>query len=184
MSKIVVPAHSRAEIERYALHIKQCFGLHNNLYIPVIDIVEKAIPRIDETFSFCILENDDNKLAYNEYAKYYPDRNELLIKESVYIAACEGDGRHRFTVSHELGHYFMHKNAVSLARHSDSIEVPRFMDPEWQANVFAGALLINSNRIKDMPPEKIAQKCGVSYQAATIAINQLNKAKRAQCYQH
>lgn len=179
MSKIIAPAHSRREIEQFAMHIKQNLGLQNILYIPILEIAENTLVQIDETYSFEVVENNDLNFSYNEYAKYCPESNTLMIKNDVYIAAYNGDGRQRFTVAHELGHYFMHRNLIGFSRVSDKIEIPRYMDPEWQADVFSGAFLINPNCIKKMSTQEISQSCGVSHQAATIAIKQLTKAKRA-----
>lgn len=51
-----------------------------------------------------------------------------------------------------------------------------YLNPEWQANTFAGALLIPNNLIGNMSIPQIAYECGTSYQAAEIAY----KKSRAQ----
>lgn len=177
MSSIMVPAHGRKEIEKYVETIKDLFGLDKSMYIPVLKIAELIIPQFDSGYSFvpvfdCELEN-------NEYAKYIPESNELLIKESVYCDACQGNPRHRFTIAHELGHYFLHGDTASFSRCSDTYKIPAYANPEWQANVFAGAFLISPKLTQGMTASQIAQECGVSYEAASIAVKTNKKELNA-----
>lgn len=70
----------------------------------------------------------------------------LQVSESVYDGACRGGKYERFTLAHELGHYFLHsRQRIALTR--DTGSGPRkhkaFEDSEWQANTFAGELLID-----------------------------------------
>ncbi|WP_428480964.1 ImmA/IrrE family metallo-endopeptidase [Pseudomonas mosselii] len=59
----------------------------------------------------------------------------------------EGRGRDRFTASHELGHWLMHRNVPIRFHRVEHGQLPAYKDSEWQANRFAGALL--------MPPDKM-----------------------------
>lgn len=112
----------------------------------------------------------------NTYAFYNPTENIMYIREDVYEAACKDDGRHRFTLAHEVGHYFLHSEGVILRRSVQEFEIMAYLNPEWQANTFAGALLIPNNLIGNMSIPQIAYECGTSYQAAEIAY----KKSRAQ----
>mgnify|MGYP000952505712 FL=1 len=42
------------------------------------------------------------------------------------------------------------------------------MDPEWQANAFAGELMAPYDLVKNMSVEEISEKCGMSMTAASI----------------
>ena len=97
MSKILVPACSRKDIENFAVNVRKEFGLENTLYVPVLPIVEKVLPVIDTTFSYPIIEKA--KMP-NEYANYSPETNQLMIREDVYDAIYNNDPRHRFTLAH------------------------------------------------------------------------------------
>lgn len=166
-TSIMAPPFSRQSIEKYAKFIRQVFNLDNCLYIPIIKIVELVIPKIDHTFQFnTTYESEMN----NEYANYCPETNTLNIRQDVYIAACSDDPRHRFTVAHELGHYFMHNDITSFSRCPQNVTIPTFRNPEWQANVFASGLLMGKNLIKGMTAEQVALACKTSLQSAEIAL--------------
>lgn len=49
-------------------------------------------------------------------------------------------------MAHELGHYILHSGLV-LARAPTSERTKPFRDSEWQANAFAGELLISADHI-------------------------------------
>lgn len=63
-------------------------------------------------------------------------------------------------------------NRVGFARGN----VPTFMDPEWQANVFAGELMAPYDLVKNMSAYEISQKCGMSLQAAQVQYEFYHKA--------
>ena len=170
----MVPARSRKEIEFFASDIRNCLGLKNNMYVPVMHVAECIIPMIDDTYSFNAVEQ--YKLPY-EYAKYCPNTNELLVREDVYIEACNHNRRHRFTIAHEIGHYFLHKDVSSFSRCADIETIPAYKDAEWQANVFSAAFLAPPELITGMTINEVSDKCGISFQAAEIA---LKRSKRGQ----
>lgn len=172
MSKILVPACSRKDIENFAVNVRKEFGLENTLYVPVLPIIEKILPVIDATFSYPIIEKA--KMP-NEYANYSPETNQLMIREDVYDAIYNNDPRHRFTLAHELGHYFMHNNIATFSRCSDNDWVPIYRDAEWQANVFASAFLMPPDKISKMTISEIADKCGTSRKASEIAYKNSKK---------
>lgn len=75
----------------------------------------------------------------------------LLLSPRVYDRLLDGFPRERFTAAHEGGHAILHaaeiraqliEGGLSLNRRS---EIPAYLDPEHQANVFAAALLMNEN---------------------------------------
>lgn len=73
----------------------------------------------------------------------------IHIAEEVFEGIDDGDGRCRFTGAHEAGHGLLHAKQIEHALvsgtfaglHRDST-VETFRHPEWQANAFAGALLM------------------------------------------
>lgn len=157
-------AMSREEIESLARRIRAKFKC-TDLYFDIIRFVEYVLPSIDS--SFCYEYVDSAYLPANTYAFYDPHDNIMRISSDVYENAIKDIGRDRFTIAHEVGHYFLHRNNIALARSKSS--VPAYRNPEWQANVFASALLIPVDKTKFMTPEEIQVSCKVSYQAACIA---------------
>lgn len=163
----MAPPLSRRTIENFAEYVRQKMGLNNNLYIPIIKIVEHIIPRLDPSFQLeTVYENE----MINEYAHYCPQTNTLSIRQDVYILACNDDPRHRFTVAHELGHYFMHDDITAFSRCESNTNIPSFRDPEWQANVFAAAFLMPKSLIKGLTSVQVSQYCKTSLQSAEIAL--------------
>lgn len=85
-----------------------------------------------------------------------------IIKEgneiSIYLNAEDSKFRKRFTIAHELGHYYLHldktKYFVDLKR-SNSLE-----PEELQADEFAGCLLMNEKEIKSR--YKMAESIGLN----------------------
>lgn len=174
MSKLLAPATSRRSIEDLAKNIRRYIGMENDFYIPVIKVVELVIPGIDTGFSYDIVKGYE--LENDEYAKYYPLDNLLKIRSDVYEAACDDDGRHRFTIAHELGHYFLHNEDVSFSRCDDKINYPIYRDPEWQANTFASAFLMPKHLITGMSVSQISENCKTSYEASYIAYKNAQRA--------
>lgn len=174
MEYLVAKPRSKRDIEQVAYNIRKTLKLEKYLYFPIVEFIENILPQIDTNFSYEYCELAD--MPKNTYAFYNPTDNIMHIREDVYEAACKDDGRHRFTLAHEVGHYFLHSEDVILRRSASKFEIKPFENPEWQANTFAGALLIPNNLIKNMSISQIASQCGTSYQAAEIAY----KKSRAQ----
>ena len=99
----------------------------------------------------------------------YPHRHIIRLREDVYEQAIAGDGFARMTLAHEVGHLLEHSDApLAMARRPASDAVPAYRGSEWQANAFAGALLMPACRIVDMGEPSIASKYQVSITAATL----------------
>ena len=103
----------------------------------------------------------------NNHGLTDPRTGKIFIREDVYEGACHGIGRDRMTLAHELGHFLLHDGiALGLARVGNDEHVPTYCDPEWQASAFAAEFLMDHDIIRLMTPEEVAEKCGVSLQAA------------------
>ena len=50
------------------------------------------------------------------------------------------------------------------------------MQPEWQANAFAGELMAPKELVMGMWPDEIAEKCGMSLKAAEIQYREYHRA--------
>lgn len=82
-------------------------------------------------------------------------RTELILRQDVYEAMWKGNQRARFTATHEAAHALLshHKDMgthlvegakPALYRRSD---IPPYLDPEWQADVFAGTFLMPTKAV-------------------------------------
>lgn len=81
----------------------------------------------------------------------------------------KSNGRDRFTIAHEVGHYFMHDERSIVFGKSNG-PMPLYRDSEWQADVFAGELLAPSYLIKGMRIDEIHKGCAVSMACAEVQL--------------
>jgi len=102
-----------------------------------------------------------------------PSRGEIWVNA---VEAREWPTRRRFTIGHELGHYFMHQGAqTSLFCRHGSVEAPETREPrkkpaerppldpiEEEANYFAAALLMPAQLVRreyERPDRTFASLC-------------------------
>jgi hypothetical protein len=96
---------------------------------------------------------------------------------AIFLAAHTGPARDRFTIAHELGHYFLHylypnQNGATIER----LEAQRYGSGrvEWEANWFAAGFLMPSARFSERysalngSVASLADEFGVSSEAARI----------------
>lgn len=96
----------------------------------------------------------------------YPDLKWMKVRRSVYDGAYAGNRRYRFTLAHELGHLILHRDTAGYARFEPGIH-RHFHDPEFQANAFAAALLMDERHMNTrMSEEEVMEIFEVSKSAA------------------
>lgn len=167
MSQIVVKGLSRKKIQCIADDIHAQLGIHNRAF-PIVRLIEwLSAPNATGEPEMNLEIVEDSELP-DRYAEYRLRTNTLVVRSSVYEGACIDNGRDRFTLAHELGHYLLHRNQ-SYSR--SNTEYRAYEDPEWQANTFASMLLIPRNEIRGMSVEEIMRRYKVSRQAALIAMD-------------
>ena len=167
MQKISVEPMSRNSIRELAKSFRNLFGLEETLKFPVPQVIEWGLPALGLDYEY---------VSVSEMGDAYGVTNTregiMQIREDVYERAVKGNPRDRFTLCHELGHFLMHSpERVNFARGN----VPAYMDPEWQANVFAGELMAPYDLVKNMTPIEIADKCGMSMMAAQVQYSNYQK---------
>ncbi len=166
MGGYIVEAKSRGELRDLANMLRNHLGLENTLWMPIVEILE-ILPEIFDDFSYEIVP--DNELPENIHAETDVRTGHIRIKESIYERACDGEGRDRMTIAHEIGHYFtLCFCGFKLQRNFGQDNVPRFKDPEWQAKCFAGEFMVAKHLTHGMSPDEIAKSCGVSFEAADV----------------
>lgn len=143
MNKPIAKARSRKDIIKFVRYLKSRLNF-TGLMFPVCEFVEQILPELDKSFSLEYVERYE--LPENTYAYYDPINNTMKIDQDVYLRAANGVARDRFTIAHEIGHYFLIDEIAYTRRENES--VPAYRDPEWQANAFASELLMPSNDIK------------------------------------
>ena len=168
---------SRADIRNITNSIRKLFGLHKELKFPLIEFVEFVMPKfIDTEFYLEIVPKIEMP---NFYAQAIPEEHKIILREDVYIGILNGEPRSCFTLAHEIGHYILHRkeNILVLNRYDTGLNniIPNYKKPEWQANTFAGELLVPHGKIINLTIPQIAIKCGVSLQVAQIQLNENKK---------
>lgn len=167
-----VPPRSKRNIATEAAFVRAAAGAAGP-YFPLVDFIEKHLPLLWDHFTFVVQEYSEMRGAHG---LTFPEESEIWLREDVYDGVLEGRGRDRFTLAHELGHLLMHGN-VGLARvPRPSVELKHYENSEWQANTFAGALLVPDEiAISLGDPRLIAEQCGVSVEAATVRLKQVKR---------
>lgn len=166
MSGIPVQPTSRQEIWTLVRDIRRMLGVENQLYFDIIRFAENIMPKIFPGFVLAISTQEEmGPLQGNTV----PAENRIYISENVYIGAYNGNGRDRFTIAHEVGHYFMHDERSIVFGKSNG-PMPLYRDSEWQADVFAGELLAPSYLIKRMRIDEIHKGCAVSMACAEVQL--------------
>lgn len=163
----IVAPRSMKNIREVVNVIKKHCGFYDCLQFPVMFFWEQIIPKVFEDYRFLYV--NDNEL---EGLEAYTDHKKKMvkIKTSVYLNALEGSYKDLFTISHEIGHLFLHdEEAIIFAR--SYMRVPAYRSAEWQANYFAAELLMGSHLILDMSIEEISKECLVCEKSAEIQLN-------------
>lgn len=166
---VVAKPRSRVDIRKMTNKLRKLLGFEDSLYFPIVEFVEWILANPEDGIDLEIVEPEEMD---NTYGTTNTGINKMRIRSDVYEGAVHGNPRDRFTLCHEVGHYFLHQpESISFARG----KVPRYKDPEWQANTFAGELMAPYGLIKNMNINEIMEKCGMSMQAATIQYNESHK---------
>jgi len=185
-----VPARTRKNIESYGLAVvSRAFPklVESPNCIPIAEFLEFDLgyfaPGIEVRFGS--LPSPTEAVTIPSSAPGQPI--EIIFDEEVIARMVDLEGRARFTGAHELYHGLVHANELKT-KLSDGPrpeglyrvqDVPRYCDPEWQANVFAGAFLMPEPAVRAFHAE-----CGrhiylmmdlfkVSKMVATVRLDKL-----------
>ncbi|MBB52246.1 MAG: hypothetical protein CMK88_16215 [Pseudomonadales bacterium] len=133
------------------------------------------MPLIYPGFSF---ESGEVEAMGMNHGLTIPSENVVRLRDDVYLGACDGVGRDRFTAAHELGHYLLHRDVPPKYHRAVSGELKAYVDSEWQANEFAAALLMPAEGVaRCQSLEEVSAKFGVSTLAAETQAKKLYKKR-------
>lgn len=173
-----VPGLSTQEIRDTAFMCRRTLGIKRG--VRAVDIIEMILPEVLDGFEYEI------KYQYelgDHHARTYPDRNLIQIREDIYDNACNLSratvnqyGRDNFTLAHEIGHLFLHRGAIGLARGNIDRPHELYEDSEWQADQFAAEFLMPYDQIHlGMTVESIQQMFLVSRMAAQYRLSYISR---------
>ena len=172
-SGVKVPKRNILAIRQIASNTRRLFDVHDP-YADAINILEFKLPQYGVTYDIC----DKSELG-DDHGLTIPDQGIIKIREDVYCGACEGNGRDRFTIFHEIGHLIMH-SGVPLARTQNSSNDHKWVeDSEWQANTYAAEFMMPVEHIKALckTPNDVSRQFGASFDASVMRLNKLRKQK-------
>jgi len=196
-----VRPRSRAAIERSAEELGEKIfeDLGVSYAVPLQDLLlagEELDQLSQEVGEPVSIEYIDEEVRFLGATERKEGRTVIKIRGDVWRLIETGDGRARFTLAHEIGHAFLHRDELQEGRIAfrDAVATPTarlkrgmkiYESPEWQANVFASALLMPKKSVQQWidlvrceQPDSIsiadmAETFGVSFQAARIRIERL-----------
>ena len=168
MSSYSAQALSREDLRKLAFYIREYFGYLDVWRIPVELLLDQMLIEFNG-FNYEIIP-DSEWGDPTSHAETDVLSGRITIRESVYIGACDGIGRDRMTIAHEIAHYFL--IFVLHIKLCSRKGTKAYNDPEWQAKCLAGELLIPYHKYieEKTPPTvtKLEELCGVSSEAAKI----------------
>ncbi|MGI3899942.1 MAG: ImmA/IrrE family metallo-endopeptidase [Janthinobacterium lividum] len=184
MLDYIVDSRSNEEVRALALDALRELKVDAHRQIDVFGILTAGTimtvfgPKrlVYEEMSDLEMESDDGRTVYAKRTVT------IELKKSVAEAARSGSARARMTVAHELGHAFLHQGRT-LYRKTAEPTRPAFIPPacsaEHQAKVFAASFLMPEALVQRCnSAAEIALKCLVSFQAAEIRFELLDRLKR------
>lgn len=161
-----VSPRSRLEIRGIAARLRRVVGAHGRF--DIVQFMDVDLYRLDPEYELQ-LQSEEAMGAHEGLT--FPDRRLVVIREDVYEAASEGQGRARFTMAHELGHFVLHQQLCLAFGGQSYGPVPSYRDAEWQSNVFAAELLMPCDEVEGSAlksPTELVKAYGVSQRAAEV----------------
>ena len=169
-----VPPLQRRQIRKVAEKVRDIAlalrgEAQDRVFFDIIRFLDVLLPKVSPEFVVEIIEWPVMRQEFGEaHAMTIPADSLILVREDIWDRAAEGAGRDRLTLAHELGHLILHAKP-GFGRRLESPATPRFRQSEWQANAFAGELLVPVHLIGDCrSPAEVAEACSVSQQAAEV----------------
>ena len=172
-----VPPRSRADLRSTAAQLLELCRIKTP-YVPIVEILEHHLTDFGVVYEYMTREE-----MGLDHGRSFPDEGRIQIREDVYDRACEGRGRDRLTIAHEIGHVVLH-GGLSLQRTAvNPSSIKTYENSEWQADAFAGELLMPLRwlRARCTGPPDVAETFGVSESAAWTHWNALCRKGVIKC---
>jgi transcriptional regulator with XRE-family HTH domain len=155
---LVVPPLSTSAIRAFADQVRSVFVEDDVIEFPIMDVLEF---RLSSIFGGFYVDVRDAKYMGDMEGQVLAGENGIALREDVYEGAWNGNRRDRFTVSHELAHFLMHRTVTMARTRSDNHKI--FCDSEWQADTFAGTLLMSPRHLSHFDsPAHAADLCNMN----------------------
>lgn len=155
------------EISRFARGLLKI----KTVKFPVLKALERLIDKFPNNLYYCILPDDE--FENNVMAELVPEDNDvycIMIRESVYENAVNGDRASLGFICHEMSHFilihiigagpviYMDRIGLSYTRSFKDKELPRYKSMEWQAMALCGEIMIPYEKCKNYSFKQIVSR--------------------------
>ena len=128
-------------------------------------VLENNLPKQDSSFKWQVIDKADWDKGEETHAYYDILNNPIFIRSDVYEGAYNGNGRDRFTITHEISHYLLIRDfGCPLYLPRCFGEVQPLQNPEYQANALAGYLLYTEEMLQSAKKSKTSYGAGGNQQ--------------------
>ncbi|CDC71371.1 putative toxin-antitoxin system toxin component [Staphylococcus sp. CAG:324] len=159
------------DIEELASNLRKEAGITDDVAFPIFDYINELSDK--GLLTIQILDNNDSYLEENVPAKYNTIDNFIYIKEQVLDDYENNIYWSNFTLAHELFHYL--QSRILNFKFEDVVECKTYEDPEWQANNFAGELLVPKKYL-DLDDEELVNRFKVTMEC--VLTRKVQRKKR------
>ena len=168
---LLVAPVSKAILQNFANDVRRALLPEGQVFFPIMDVLEF---RMESLFPGFYVESCEREVMGGDEGRVVSGQNMIMLRRDVFDDASRHVGRARFTACHELGHFLMHRQVVMARVREDSH--PIYRDAEWQADEFAGRLLMPLSQVKSFASAAdAARKCGMSPEAARVMMSKYTK---------
>jgi transcriptional regulator with XRE-family HTH domain len=154
---------SRKGVAKRAKEFRSAFDVRDQERgekFPIDKAVELVLPLCVPEFSFLVTPEDQMKGISGRACLSPPF---IEVSDRVYREASEGISSGRWILAHELGHFWLaHGEGMRGPYRPASKKLPDTISAEWQADEFAGELLMPRSTCSKMTKDQIAEIFGVS----------------------
>lgn len=157
-------------------HYRRVLGVENVEQVNIVDLIEFELRKLHDGFRLVI--KSDRELVDPAYTDF--EKNQIVVRESVYISAQQGDAYSRMVLAHELGHFLLHggKGKVLMHKTKDgSYDSRKGLDStestEDQADMFATLFMVKPSIAFTLKENALvlSKTCGVPLNIAGSAIS-------------
>lgn len=160
------------DISNIATSIRKQYGIAKDQAFPILEILKQLF--YDNYLSIQLLADDDSYLDKNTPAVYNANDNFIYLKESVIKEVESGNYRSNFTLAYEFFHYLQHQ--VLGFTFEEVEDIKTYEDLEWQANCFAGELLLPDEYLNNEDNDYLAEHFQVSMECVlTRKVKQMKR---------
>lgn len=161
---IVVPPMSTGKLRIFAEKIRDVFVPDSEIEFTIMDVLEFKMSKIMPDFFIDIGTKEE---MGDDEGRVLAGSNSIIFREDVYEGACNGNRRDRFTACHEFAHFLMHRDVKFARSREDTDKI--YTDSEWQADEFAGTLMLSARHIHLFADaDAAAEGCNMNPVAARV----------------